>query len=173
MERETGQMKELTPPDSHHLLAAQGWLELGDHLEADKELDDISPDFRAHPDVLELRWAIYAKENRWDACVDLALAITLADPRRPSGWIHYSYALHVLKKTELAYTHLFKVAEKFPGNWNIPYNLACYCAQLGRIPDAEQWFKKAVAIDKKAVQKEGIDDPDLQPLWEARTTGLH
>ena len=46
-------MKGLEPPDSIHLQAAQGWLELGNHLEADKELDEIAPQLRTHPDVLE------------------------------------------------------------------------------------------------------------------------
>jgi hypothetical protein len=37
--RETAQVKMLPPPNSHHLLAAQGWLGFGNHLEAEKELD--------------------------------------------------------------------------------------------------------------------------------------
>jgi hypothetical protein len=43
-------------PDIHHLRTAVGWLELGNHLEADAELDNITPVLRAHPDVLEIRW---------------------------------------------------------------------------------------------------------------------
>jgi hypothetical protein len=54
-------VKPLDPPDSLHLRAAQGWLELGDHLEANSELDKITAFLRSHPDVLELRWQIYAK----------------------------------------------------------------------------------------------------------------
>lgn len=50
----------LQPPDRFHLLGAQGWLELGNHVEADAELDKITPPLRAHPAVLEVRWAIYA-----------------------------------------------------------------------------------------------------------------
>jgi tetratricopeptide (TPR) repeat protein len=155
------------PLDSHHLLAAQGWLELGNHLEADKELDEISPAMRVHPDVLEIRWKIYATEKRWPACIDIGLAIMRGDPQRPFGWIHHSFALHALKQAELAYTHLATVAEKFADHWQIPYNLACYCAQLGRLKESEMWFKKAVAIDDQIVPKEAIDDPDLKPLWNS------
>src|SRR5690349_10510510 len=50
----------LEPPDSHHLAAAQGWLELGNHAEANNELERISPTLRAHPDALEVSWQIYA-----------------------------------------------------------------------------------------------------------------
>jgi hypothetical protein len=48
-------LKPLEHPGSFHLKAAQGWLELGNHLEADKELDEIAPTLRKHPDVLEIR----------------------------------------------------------------------------------------------------------------------
>ena len=51
----------LEAPDSHHLRAAQGWLELGDWQSANAELENISPQVRVHPDVLEIRWHIYAK----------------------------------------------------------------------------------------------------------------
>lgn len=61
--------KPFSSPDSHHLRAAQGWLELGNHLEADKELDEITPQLRTHPDVLEVRWHIYAHAEKWEASV--------------------------------------------------------------------------------------------------------
>ena len=35
-------MKKLASPDSKHLEAAQGWLELGNYVEADSELDQIA-----------------------------------------------------------------------------------------------------------------------------------
>lgn len=160
-------MNELTPPDSHHLAAAEGWLELGNHVEADKELGKLSPETSAHPDVLEIRWQICAKEKKWPACVDIGLAIMKGDPHRSFGWIHHSFALHELKRTQEAYSHLATVADKFPDNWCIPYNLACYCAQLGRLDEAQDWFKKAIAIDDKIVPIQGIDDPDLKPMWDS------
>ena len=49
----------------------------------------------------------------------------------------------------------------------IPYNLACYCAQLNRLDEAQIWFKKAMAIDEQIVKREAIDDPDLKPLWDS------
>ena len=159
-------MKPLVPPDAHHLLSAQGWLELGNHLEADAELDKLAPENRVHPDVLEIRWQIYAKEKRWQACVDIGNAIMTADPYRSSGWIHHSFALHELNRTEEAYMHLATVADDYPDDWHIPYNLACYCSRLGRFDDAKEWFKKAILLDEKTVQKKGIDDPDLKPMWD-------
>jgi hypothetical protein len=54
-------MKPLEPPDSHYLQAAQGWLELGNPTEANEELQKITAPNRGHPDVLQLRWQIYAQ----------------------------------------------------------------------------------------------------------------
>ena len=38
--------------------------------------------------------------------------------------------------------------------------------ELGRLQEAQDWFKKAILIDDKAVPKAGIDDPDLKQLWD-------
>jgi hypothetical protein len=58
-------MTELKHPDTLHLQAARGWLELGNHLEANEELEKITASLRAHPAVLEVRWRIYAKAEKW------------------------------------------------------------------------------------------------------------
>lgn len=160
-------MNEFSIEDLRTVQAAQGWLELGNHLEANEELENISPRLRSHPDVLEMRWQIFEKEKRWEACVDIALAIMRAEPNREFGWTHHSFALHELGRTQEAYDHLASVAQKFPGIQTIPYNLSCYCAQLGRIEESMQWFKKALLIDENQTRLDGIDDPDLKPLWDS------
>src|SRR5580698_1949984 len=67
---------------------------------------------------------------------------------------------------------LLVAAVKFPREYLIPYNLACYCAQLGELKESAQWFKKAILIDDKAVQKIALDDPDLKPLWDSMSGTL-
>lgn len=161
-------MKKLEPPDSFHLEAAEGWLELGNHLEASEELEKITPQLRAHPDVLELRWQIYAKEREWEPCVDIATAITQLAPERPLGWIHRSYALHELKRTQEAWDNLLQVADRFPDELLVRYNLACYASRLGRLQEAKSWLHKAFEVggDPARVKLMALDDPDLQPLWK-------
>src|SRR6266550_5098331 len=99
-------MKPLEPPDSHHLKAAQGWLELGDHQSALEEgdhqsaleeLELINPLMRAHPDVLSVRCGIYGAAKKWDVVVTVATALIKTAPKNLSGWIQRSYALHELK----------------------------------------------------------------------------
>jgi tetratricopeptide (TPR) repeat protein len=160
-------VKRLSQSDQFHIRAAQGWLELGNHIESNSELENVTPALRSHPDVLEIRWHIYAKESKWDACLDIASALVKLTPDRSDSWIHRSFALHVLNRTEEAYENLLPAADMFSDVWQIPYNLACYCSMLGRLDEAQQWFKNAMAIDDKIVQAAGIEDPDLKPLWDS------
>jgi len=78
----------LQPPDSMHLEAAQGWLELGNHEEANEELELIDAPLRSHPDVLEVRWGIYAKVENWELCENIGPALVKLAPERTTGWIH-------------------------------------------------------------------------------------
>ena len=158
-------VKPLPHPDAHHLRAAHGWLELGNHIEASNELERIKPRLRAHPEVLEIRYAIFQHAKKWDACVDIASDMVTALPGNPHGWILRSFALHELKRTREAFDYLLPSAVTFPEVWTIPYNLACYCAQLGEIAKSREWFNKALAIDKKTVRHAALNDPDLLPLW--------
>ncbi len=79
-----------------HLLAAEGWLELGNPGEAKLEMDGISPKGRVHPEVLQLRWEICAKLKQWGECVDIGETLTRVDPERVVSWIHHAFALHEL-----------------------------------------------------------------------------
>jgi hypothetical protein len=52
----------------------------------------------------------------------------------------------------------------------IPYNLACYAAQMKRLDGARDWWGKALAIAKTTggfdeIRLMALDDPDLEPLW--------
>ena len=160
-------MKPLQPPDSHHLEAAQGWLELGNHAEADAELDSIASSLRAHPDVLNVRWGIYAAARKWEAALDIAAALIQLNPEDPLGWVHRSYSLHELKRTAEARDNLLRVVDRFPDDPIMRYNLACYECQLGNLERAKQWLEKAFAIgDAKEMKLAALEDPDLEPLWK-------
>ena len=160
-------IKPLDFQDQRHLEAAQSWCELHAFWEADAELDNITASLRAHPSVLEVRWQIYAHTKKWDVCVDIAEGIIKLHPDRAVAWIHRSFALRRLKGTQEAFDQLLPAADRFPKVWLIPYNLACYCAQLGRLDECLQWFKRAMAINEETVKRAAVDDPDLQPLWDS------
>src|SRR5229473_3134231 len=136
-------MPPLQPSDTMHLQAAQGWFELGDPLEADAELEQISPQNRAHPAVLEVRWAIYAAAKKWEAALDIAATFIQLAPEYPFGWLHRSFALHALKRTAEARDNLLIALDKFPDESILRYNVACYECQLGRLEQAKHWLEKA------------------------------
>jgi hypothetical protein len=70
--------------DQRHLDAAEGWLELGNYLEANEELERITPEMRAHPFVLRVRWGIYAKAKKWEMAAEIARCIS--DGLQDNSW---------------------------------------------------------------------------------------
>jgi predicted Zn-dependent protease len=160
-------MKKLALQDQRFIEAAEGWLGLGDHLAANEELEQISPESKGDQKVLEVRLQIYWAAKKWEACVEIAGTLVRLKPDNEYGWIGRSFALHELKRTEEAYDLLLPAKETFPKNWTIPYNLACYCAQLNRLDEAQVWFRNAMTINEQIVKREAIEDPDLKPLWDS------
>jgi tetratricopeptide (TPR) repeat protein len=157
----------LEPPDRRHLLAAQGWLELGDHIEANAELEKIAPGLLAHPEVLTVRWEIYAAAKKWEAALFIAAALIQLNPEDPLEWIHQSYCLRELGLTGDARRHLLDAVRRFPSSATILYNLACYECRLGRLQQAKQWLGKAFELgDARKMKQAALEDPDLEPLWK-------
>ncbi len=149
-------------------MAVEGWLGLGDAASATLELKEISPEARENPVVLRAQYQIHAHAEKWDQAVEIADKLTLALPDESATWIWFAFATR--RKTGGTIQEAKKILEawepKFPGDYLFPFNLACYCAQLGEFPEAERWLRKASSIDEKAVQKMAVDDPDLKPLWD-------
>lgn len=155
-------MSSLTYPDLHHAIAAKGWLELGALSEADHELDQISPEHQDDPVVLDLRWQVLAERKSWDAALEWARRHIQMTPDSPVPWIHQSFALHELGRTQEAFDALQPRFEQFSEVGTIPYNLACYCCRLGRLNDARKWLRRAVDVQgRTAIIEMAQDDPDL------------
>jgi tetratricopeptide (TPR) repeat protein len=158
-------MTDLPHPDNQHFEAAEGWLGLGDHLAANEELEQITPAWRAHPFVLELRYTIYSKAGNWELAAEIARTLSEMLPDNSWGFIHYAFSLHELKRTREAYGVLIPVADHF-SEPTIRYNLACYSSQLGNLAEAMQWLEKAIDLaGKKDIRRMALADPDLAPLW--------
>jgi tetratricopeptide (TPR) repeat protein len=159
-------MKELGPPDTFYLSAAQGWLGLGNPAEARAEFSALSPRAREHPDSLEVDWQLNSLDENWDECLRLAEKILQRAPERAFGWIHAAYALHELKQTEAAYDLLKKVTDQFPECWLVHYNMACYCCTLGYLSEALDRIRAALKHgDVRQLKELALADADLEPLW--------
>ena len=157
----------MSPADQRCFLAAQGWLELGDWKSAEQELEELTPKPLTSVEVLDLRWLILAKGERWNDAVEVARKLARLAPDKADSFINLAYALHELKRTEEARDILLPVVAKFPKVWTIPYNLACYDAQLGDLAEARDWLAQAFRLgNAKELKAQAADDPDLAPLWD-------
>jgi predicted Zn-dependent protease len=161
-------IKPLEPPDTHHHSAAQGWLELGNHIDANNELDEITPELRAHPAVLSVRYDVYAKAKKWDGAAEIAGMLVKLMPEQSHFWICWAYATRRKLGGGIpeAKKILSEVEPKFPSEYLIRYNLACYECQSGNLKEAMVWLEKAIDMaGKKDIRQMALDDPDLEPLW--------
>jgi predicted Zn-dependent protease len=162
-------MEQLPHPDNLHLEAALGWLMLGDPASAKEELAKLTPASREKPDVLEVEWSLHAATNSWASAYEAAERLVRQAPSRSYGWIHRAYAARRMPGGGLAqaWDALRPAAEKFPKVFLIPYNLACYAAQMGRLEEAWQWLQRAAEISDtpEKVVNMALADSDLKPLW--------
>jgi predicted Zn-dependent protease len=160
-------MKPLELHDQRHLEAAQGWFELGNCIESTEELDQITREMGGHPSVLEVRFHIYAAAKKWEYAAEIAKAISEFAHESPFGYIHQAYSLHELKRTQEAWNVLLPVVDRFPKEYIIRYNLACYACQLGNLKEARDWLKKASDLaGTKQIKLMALKDADLEPLWK-------
>ena len=155
----------MQPPNSHHLEAAHGWLELGNHEAAFDELEKIEPKLRGHPDVLEVRVDIYANAGKWDYCVENGDALVRVTPERPSGWLKRSHALHQLGKTQEAYDALHDGLYQLRDEHEAWYDLARYSCALDDVERARKMIEKAIELGGGAVKLRALDDEGLIRVW--------
>lgn len=158
-------MEGLPFPDLHHARAAEGWLDLGVIDEAQIELEKLSPSAGFVPDVLDLHWRLRSARLDWEGSLSIAERVIALAPERANGWIHRSFALHELRRTQEARDNLLKAVELFPDQSIIPYNLACYACQLGDLDTARKWLRRALKLKGiEHLREMAMDDPDLAPL---------
>ena len=113
---------------------------LGNHLEANQELEQIPPELWTRPDVMEVRWHICAHTQNWDACLEIGKALVDLAPDHAPNWPLRAFALRRAMGGSLqtAWDGLLPAAGRFPKAHLIPFDLACYACQMGRLPEARE-----------------------------------
>ncbi len=137
-------------------------------MAADEELDKITPALRAHPLVLLVRYEIYAKAKKWEGAAEIAGTLVKLMPEQSSFWICSAYATRRKLGGGIpdAKKILLEAESKFPSEYLIRFNLACYECQSGNLKEAMQWLEQAIDLaGKKDIRMMALDDPDLEPLW--------
>ncbi|HEY1174497.1 MAG TPA: tetratricopeptide repeat protein [Verrucomicrobiae bacterium] len=157
-------------PDNLLFDAAIGWSMLGNSREAVIELQSLTPAGRDQPEVLELLWGLHAELKEWAESLVVAERLVEIAPTNAFGWIHRAYSLRRAPGggLEKAWHALRPAADLFTGEKTIPYNLACYATQMGRLDEAWSWLQRAmdVAGDVRTIKAMAMVDDDLKPLWE-------
>ena len=161
-------MEALGPPDIHYLSGAIGWIELGNLAEAKLELAKVAPDHSAHPGVLEAGWSIAAAEADWATALLIAEHLVRVAEDHAVGWLHRAYAARRAPGGGLqaAWDALLPAADRFPDEANIPYNLACYACQMGKLDEARSWLRRAMSSRERGkIKTMASADEDLKALW--------
>ena len=118
--------------------------------------------------MLEVRWAVFAELKQWDRALETANELVRVAPRKAGGWLHRAYALRRAPDGGLAqaWGALLPAAEKFPKQFLVAFNLACYACQMQQLDDARRWLKRASEISGETkVAEMALADSDLEPLW--------
>ncbi|MES3030925.1 MAG: hypothetical protein V4697_00770 [Patescibacteria group bacterium] len=155
-----------------HIRAAEGWIELGDFLSAYEELEQLSSRERARPDVLKLRWRIFNQANKHEMAFSVAEGLTrlLPDDAEVFAWRSYSARRMPTGGIESALALLLDAINDFPDEPLLPFTLACYNCQIGKMAEARSWLDTALEVaERNGTEKHwkltALDEKDLEPLW--------
>jgi tetratricopeptide (TPR) repeat protein len=162
----------LTSTGEQHLKAAQGWLELGNVVDASAELDNIEPQHWVHPDVMKLRLRIDMKAGRWESAAQLAESLSRLLPGDAEVFVWWSECARrmpegsILRALEL----LLDVSKNFPDDALVPFTLARYNTLLENLVEAVNWLNIAFDVAQKngslkEWKRRARDESDLEPLF--------
>ena len=119
------------------------------------------------PNLLLVRWEIAVRAKAWWSAGAIAQALIEALPAEPIGWIYHAFAQQQTGRLQEARRTLLAGARKFPKDWRIAYNLACYNAQLGDVAGAWNWLERAFELgDVTIIKPLAAEESSLRPLLE-------
>lgn len=154
---------ELSHQDQRHLEYARGYLALGMLEDSTAELNQISPQHFANPEILEVRLKIHAKAKRWPNAVDVARYLAKVQPDNPARFIQLATAVRYAICMQSAREILIDAQKRFPNAPAIQYHLGCYAAQMGDLDSAQSYVRRAIELDP-SYRKRALEEPDLQPI---------
>lgn len=151
----------------YQLSAASGWLDLGNHLEANEELEKLPPLLRAHPEVLKVRLRVYEAAGKWVEYAIIAEGAAERYSNDPDFYVAYALGKFQTKQYECAAEFLLYHSTDFPMTWEWAYLLAGVLAVLERPVEAREWLGKAFELspDPDKLKLRALDEPELQTIW--------
>ena len=149
---------------SRLLAEAVGYLELGMPQDAWDALEEIPAEERHLPPVLQIRLEIYRHMEKYEGMATMAEHLTKQFPEEAQYWISLAYAQRRYLDLQTAEKTLLKAYDRFPEEATIPFNLACYACQLGRLDEAREKLAKAISLEP-AFKETALEDEDLKAIW--------
>ena len=146
------------------LTEAVGYLELGMLQESWDSLEEIPAEQRHLPSVLQVRLEIYRRMEKYEGMATIAEHLTKALPEDSQNWISLAYAQRRYIDLQTAEKTLLEAQKRFPEEATIPFNLACYACQQGRLDEAREKLAKAIEMEP-SFKKAAIEDEDLKAIW--------
>lgn len=153
-----------------HLTAAAGYLELGMAADAGAELDAIEPTRRDDWQVLALRVVVYQETAAWEPMRRTSEQLVTVQPEQAQWTLSLAYATRRCRSLSEARAILLAALERHPEESTIPYNLACYEAQLDHLSAARQWLNTAISMNARH-QEMALADNDLAAFHEELRNG--
>jgi tetratricopeptide (TPR) repeat protein len=149
---------------SRLLAEAVGYLELGMPQDAWDALEEIPAEERHLPPVLQIRLEIYRHMEKYEGMATMAEHLTKQFPEDAQYWISLAYAQRRYLNLQTAERTLLEAFTRFPEEATIPFNLACYACQLGRLDEAREKLAKAISLEP-AFKETALEDEDLKAIW--------
>jgi tetratricopeptide (TPR) repeat protein len=148
-----------------HLKAAIGYLELGMLVEANEEIESLSPELKTSSPVLGVRMEIYRASKKWSLMEVVARELWKRHQDEAVYWNDHAWAVRRADSIKAAQNILLDAVERFPGDAMTHYNLGCYACQLFELEQAKEWLGQAIKLDGK-FKILALGDSDLEPLWK-------
>ena len=154
----------LSPTDQLHLNTAAGFLQIGEPMDAWRELEMITPLNRAKTEVLTVRLAACRALKMWELAEEVARTLIR---REPQNVMHVVALAEVMGKREgpaaAAAVYEFAV-ERFPDFAPLRISLAVELVNAGQIEDAKRVVRMACELDPD-LRLVVLDHPGLNAIW--------
>jgi tetratricopeptide (TPR) repeat protein len=153
-----------SPETYRALQAAEGYVYLGLHREALRELDRVPEIEQELADVLIARVRVLLHLQRFGAAAKLSHRGENLYRNEDEFTVQRAFALHQLQKPEEAARVLSDAPGWLRRTGILHYNLGCYEARWGNLHAARQCVATAIELNN-AIKKNARQDPDLAELW--------
>ena len=154
----------LSDTDQLHLNTAAGFLQIGEPMDAWRELEMITPLNRAKTEVLVVRLAACRALKMWELAEEVARTLIR---REPENVMHVVALAEVMGMREgpVAAAAFYEFAiDCFPDFASLRVSLAVELVKAGQIEDAKHVVKTACDLDPD-LRLVVLDHPGLSAIW--------